>query len=48
MKKTKDYDNTFKSLKVKHKRLFITCINEAFNKAYPLNAEVEVLPSEGL
>lgn len=47
MKKTKDYDNTFKSLKVKHKRLFITCINEAFNKNYPLNAKVEVLPSEG-
>lgn len=47
MKKSKDYDNTFKSLKVKHKRLFITCINEVFHKAYPMNADVEVLPSEG-
>ncbi|MBR1598654.1 MAG: hypothetical protein IJ661_07090 [Lachnospiraceae bacterium] len=47
MKKTKDYDNTFKTLKLRHKRLFISCINEAFNKDYPLNADIEVLPSEG-
>ena len=47
MKNTNDYDSTFKTLKLRHKRLFISCINEAFNKNYPLNAETEVLPSEG-
>ena len=47
MKRTKDYDNTFKTLKLRHKRLFISCINEAFNKDYSLNADAEVLSSEG-
>ena len=47
MKKTNDYDNTFKTLKVKHKRLFISCINDAFGKNYPLNSVVTILPSEG-
>ena len=47
MKRTNDYDNTFKTLKLRHKRLFISCINEAFNKDYSLSADVEVLPSEG-
>ena len=46
MKKTHDYDDAFKTLKTKHKRLFISVINEAFGKDYPLNAKVELLPSE--
>ena len=47
MKKTPDYDNVFKTMKTKHKRLFISVINEAFGKDYPMDAEVSVLPSEG-
>ncbi|MBO4337588.1 MAG: hypothetical protein J5842_05915 [Lachnospiraceae bacterium] len=47
MKNKHDYDSTFKSLKARHKRLFISVINEAFGKHYPLNSEVEILPTEG-
>ena len=46
-KKTPDYDNVFKTMKSKHKRLFISVINDIFDKKYPLDAKVEVLPSEG-
>lgn len=46
-KKTPDYDNVFKTMKVKHKRLFISVINDIFGKEYPLDVNVEVLPSEG-
>lgn len=46
-KKTHDYDNVFKTLKTKHKRLFISVINDTFGKNYPLDTKVEVLPSEG-
>lgn len=46
-KKTPDYDNVFKTMKSKHKRLFISVINDIFGKDYPLDAKVEVLPSEG-
>lgn len=46
-KRTKDYDNVFKTLKMKHKRLFIPVINDAFGKSFPMDAEVEVLLSEG-
>jgi hypothetical protein len=41
------YDSVFKSMKSKHKRLFISVINEVFGKNYPLDATVDVLPSEG-
>ena len=47
MKKTPDYDNVFKTMKMKHKRLFISVINDVFKKNYPMNVEVEILPSEG-
>ncbi|MDE6052608.1 MAG: hypothetical protein K2G55_02335 [Lachnospiraceae bacterium] len=47
MKKTPDYDNVFKTMKMKHKRLFISVINDTFGRHYPTNTEVEVLPSEG-
>lgn len=47
MKKTPDYDNVFKTMKMKHKRLFISVINDVFKKNYPMNAKVEILPSEG-
>ena len=43
-KKTPDYDNVFKTMKSKHKRLFISVINDIFDKEYPLDAKVEVLP----
>ena len=46
-KKTPDYDNVFKTMKSKHKRLFISVINDIFGKEYPLDTKVEVLPSEG-
>lgn len=46
-KKTPDYDNVFKTMKSKHKRLFISVINDIFVKDYPLDARVDVLPSEG-
>lgn len=47
MKKTPDYDNVFKTMKMKHKRLFISVINDIFMKNYPADVKVEVLPSEG-
>lgn len=47
MKKTPDYDNVFKTMKMKHKRLFISVINDVFKKNYPAHAKVEILPSEG-
>jgi len=47
MKKTPDYDNVFKTMKMKHKRLFISVINDVFSKNYPADAKVEILPSEG-
>ncbi len=46
MKKTKDYDNTFKTMKQDHKRLFIAVINECFHKNYPLDSVVDVLPAD--
>ena len=47
MKKTHDYDSAFKTLKNRHKRLFIAVINEAFHKSYPTDSEIRILPSEG-
>ncbi len=47
IKKTHDYDNVFKTMKMKHKRLFIPVINDIFGKSYPAGANVEILPSEG-
>ena len=46
-KKTPDYDSVFKTMKSKHKRLFISVINDIFEKNYPMDAKVETLPSEG-
>ncbi len=46
-KKTPDYDNVFKTMKMKHKRLFVSVINDVFGKDYPLNVKMDVLPSEG-
>ena len=40
MKRTPDYDNVFKTMKVKHKRLFISVINDVFKKNYSMN-EIE-------
>ena len=44
-KKTPDYDNVFKTMKMKHKRLFVSVINDIFNKDYPVDVKVEVLPT---
>ena len=46
-KKTPDYDNVFKTMKSKHKRLFISVINDTFGKNYAMDTKVEILPSEG-
>lgn len=46
-KKTHDYDNVFKTMKSKHKRLFISVINDIFKKNYPMDAKIETLSSEG-
>lgn len=46
-KKTPDYDNVFKTMKMKHKRLFISVINDVFGRNYRADAKVEILPSEG-
>ncbi|MCI8542334.1 MAG: hypothetical protein HFH95_03300 [Lachnospiraceae bacterium] len=46
-KKAHDYDNVFKTMKSKHKRLFISVINDTFGRNYPVDADVTVLPSEG-
>ena len=46
-KRTPDYDNVFKTMKSKHKRLFVPVINDIFGKEYPMNTVVEVLSSEG-
>lgn len=39
-KKTPDYDNVFKTMKVRHKRLFISVINDIFGKDYPMNMAI--------
>ncbi|MBD5474878.1 MAG: hypothetical protein HDR17_02670 [Lachnospiraceae bacterium] len=46
-KRTPDYDNVFKTMKMKHKRLFVSVINDVFDRDYPKDVKVEVLPSEG-
>ena len=46
-KNTRDYDNVFKTMKSKHKRLFVPVINDIFGKDYSLDVPVEVLASEG-
>ena len=46
-KKTPDYDNVFKTMKMKHERLFIAVINDVFQKEYSMDTKVEILPSEG-
>lgn len=46
-KRTPDYDNVFKTMKMKHKRLFVSVINDIFHRDYPKDVRVEVLPSEG-
>lgn len=46
-KKTHDYDNVFKTMKSKHKRLFISVINDTFGKNYPMDVKVDILSSEG-
>lgn len=42
-KKTPDYDNVFKTMKMKHKRLFVSVINDVFGKNYPKDVKVDIL-----
>ena len=46
-KKTPDYDNVFKTMKMKHKRLLVPVINDVFERNYRPDVKVEILPSEG-
>jgi hypothetical protein len=46
-KKSRDYDSVFKTMKLRHKRLFISVINETFGKDYPMDTEIDALPAEG-
>lgn len=46
-KKTPDYDNVFKTMKMKHKRLFVPVINDVFERNYPSDIKVDILSSEG-
>jgi hypothetical protein len=46
-KKNRDYDSVFKTMKLRHKRLFISVINETFGKDYSMDAEIDALPAEG-
>lgn len=46
-KKTPDYDNVFKTMKMKHKRLFVPVINDVFGRDYPKDVKVDILSSEG-
>ena len=45
-KNNNDYDDIFKTLKYNHKCLFISLINKAFNKSYPLNIVPTILPTD--
>lgn len=45
-KNNHDYDDIFKTLKHSHKRLFISVINQTFNKSYPLDTIPTVLPTD--
>ena len=46
-KRTPDYDNVFKTMKMKHKRLFVPVINDVFGRNYPKDVKVDILSSEG-
>ncbi len=46
-KNSNDYDSVFKTLKKRHQRLFISVINLAFGKNYPMDAKVDLLPTDG-
>ena len=46
MKKSNDYDNVFKTMKLKTKRLFIPVINNIFDRNYSFDESITVLSSE--
>ena len=46
MKKSRDYDNTFQTIKKNHKRLLIAIINDVFHKDYPMDTAIEMLPAK--
>ncbi|MCR5754158.1 MAG: hypothetical protein K6G30_04990 [Acetatifactor sp.] len=47
MKKTPDYDDVFKTMKTKHKELFVPLINELYGTSYSVKDAIELLSSEG-
>ena len=47
-KKTPDYDNVFKTMKMKHKRLFVSVINDVFGRNYPRDVKVDDFAFGGL
>ena len=46
MKRSNDYDNVFKTMKLKTKRLFIPVINNIFERNYSFDENITVLSSE--
>ena len=47
-KANRDYDNVIKTLKHRHKRLFVPVINQAFNKNYPVDTVPKVLSTDSV
>ncbi|MBR1865307.1 MAG: hypothetical protein IJ801_02245 [Lachnospiraceae bacterium] len=46
-KRSPDYDDVFKTMKTKHKELFIPLINEIYGTHFSKNDNIELLSSEG-
>ena len=47
MKNVPDYDDVFKTMKTKHKELFVPLINELYGTGYSMKEPIELLSSEG-
>ena len=48
MKHSHDFDSVFKTLKFKHRRLFVFVINEIFGTGYTDKDEITAIPTEGV
>ena len=44
--KTPDCNNVSKTIKMKHRQLSVSVINDVFGNDYPLDVKVDVLPPE--
>lgn len=47
MKRTPDFDDVFKTMKTKHKELFVPLINELYETNFSMEDAIELLSSEG-